>query len=107
VDLRVFELLRLEKQDFNSDWGMDSVYENLMLSAMEVHFTSEQQTRLDQVATRTGKNPEQLVREGLDRMLDYDENFLTAVEEGRAAARRGDLVGHEEVVERIEQLFRS
>ncbi len=74
---------------------------------MEVHLTSEQQTRLHQVATRTGKDPEQLVREGLDRMLDYDENFLAAVEEGRAAARRGDLVDHDEVVERIEQLLRS
>ena len=74
---------------------------------MEVHFTSEQQARLHQVATRTGKNPEQLVREGLDRMLDYDENFRAAIEEGRTAARRGDLVDHEQVVERIEQLFRS
>ena len=78
-----------------------------MLTAMEVHFTSEQQNRLHQVATRTGKNPEQLVREGLDRMLDYDEHFLAAVEEGRAAARRGDFVDHDEVVDRIEQSFRS
>jgi len=28
-------------------------------------------------------------------------------EEGRAAARRGDLVQYDEVVERIEQMFRS
>ncbi len=38
-------------------------------------------------------------------MLDYDERFLAAVEEGRASARRGGLLDHEEVVERIERMF--
>ncbi len=73
---------------------------------MEIQFTSEQQTRLHQLAALTGKDPEQLVRDGLDRMLDYDEHFLVAVQEGRDAARRGDLLEHEEVVERIEQILR-
>ena len=46
-------------------------------------------------------------KEAVDRMLECDERFLAAVEEGRASARRGDLVEHDEVVERIEQMFRS
>jgi predicted transcriptional regulator len=74
---------------------------------MEVHFTPEQEARLHQFATRTGKNPEQVVEEAVHRMLDYDERFLAAVEEGRAAARRGDLLEHDQVVERIEQMLRS
>ena len=45
------------------------------------------------------------MRDGLDRMLEYDEHFLVAVQEGRDAARRGDLLEHEEVVERIEQIL--
>ena len=40
-------------------------------------------------------------------MLEYNARFVEAVEEGRAAARRGDLVDHDEVVARIEQTFRS
>jgi hypothetical protein len=60
---------------------------------MEVHLTSEQPTRLQQVATRSGKNLEHLICEGLDRMLDYDGNFFAAVEEGQVQACRGDLVG--------------
>jgi predicted transcriptional regulator len=40
-------------------------------------------------------------------MLDCDEHFLAAVEEGRAAARRGELLEHAEAVERIEQILRS
>jgi predicted transcriptional regulator len=73
---------------------------------MEVNFTPEQESRLHQVATRTGKDPRQVVEEGIDRILDYDERFLAAVEEGRASVRRGDLVEHDEVVDRIERTFR-
>jgi len=48
-----------------------------------------------------------VVEEAVDRMLEYEARFAEAVEEGRAAARRGDLLEHDEVVERIEQMFRS
>ena len=70
-----------------------------------MNFTPEQQSRLHEVASRTGKDPRQVVEEGIDRMLDYDERFLAAVEEGRASARRGDLLEHDEVVAHIERLF--
>ncbi len=76
------------------------------LIAMEVHFPTDKETRLRQLATRTGKKAEQVVEEAVDRMLEYDAQFVEAVEEGRAAARRGDLLEHDEVVERIEQMFR-
>jgi hypothetical protein len=39
--------------------------------------------------------------------VDYDARFIEAVEEGRASACRGDLLEHDVVVERIEQMFRS
>jgi predicted transcriptional regulator len=47
-----------------------------------------------------------VVEEAVDRMLEHDEHFIAAVEEGRASASRGDLLEHDEVVERIEQMFR-
>jgi len=40
-------------------------------------------------------------------MLEYNARFIEAVEEGRTSARRGDLLEHDQVVERIEQMFRS
>jgi len=73
---------------------------------MEVHLTPEQEARLHQVATRTGRNPEQVVEDAVDRMLEYDERFIAAVEKGRASARNGDLLEHDEVVGRIEQMLR-
>ncbi len=74
---------------------------------MEVHFTPEQEARLNEVAARTGREPERVIEQAVDRMLEYDERFLAFVEEGRAAARDGDLLEHDEVVERIDQLLRS
>jgi predicted transcriptional regulator len=40
-------------------------------------------------------------------MLEYDVRLIEAVEEGRASARRGELIEHDDVVERIERMFRS
>jgi predicted transcriptional regulator len=74
---------------------------------MEVHLPAEKEARLRQVATRTGKDAAQLVEEAVDRMLEYDTRFIEAVEEGRASARRGELLDHDEVVERVEQMFRA
>ena len=50
---------------------------------MEVHFSPETQARLQQVATRTGKDPAEVVEEAVQRMLQYETSFLDAVEQGR------------------------
>ena len=72
---------------------------------MEVHFSPDKEARLRHFAGILGKDAVQLVQEAVDRMLEYDARFVDAVEEGRAAARRGELLEHEEVVARIEQMF--
>ena len=74
---------------------------------MEVHLSPDKQARLQEIANRVGKNTEQMVEEAVDRMLEYDERFVAAVEEGRSSARRGELLEHDEVVERIDKLLRS
>ena len=77
---------------------------------MEVRLSPEKQARLQEVATRAGKNAEQMVEEAVDQMLEHlehDERFAAAVEQGRSSARRGELLEHDEVVERIDKLLRS
>ena len=73
---------------------------------MEVHLTPEKETQLQQLARRTGKGTAELVQDAVDRLLEYDTHFIAAVEQGRAAARRGELVEHDAVVERIERMLR-
>lgn len=74
---------------------------------MEVILAPEKEAQLRHFATRTGRNASQLIAEAVDRMLEYDVRFLDAVEEGRASARRGELLDHDEIVARIEQSFTS
>jgi predicted transcriptional regulator len=74
---------------------------------MEVHLPPEKEARLQDFAARLGRDTAQLVEEAVDRMLDYDARFCEAVEIGRDAARRGDLLDHDDVVSRIEQLLKS
>ena len=52
------------------------------------------------------RDPGTLAREAIERLVNYNAHFIEAVEEGRAAAK-GDLLEHDVVVERIEQMFRS
>ena len=74
---------------------------------MEVRLSPDKEARLQEIATRLGKNAALIVEEAVDRMLEYDERFVAAVEEGRASARRGELLEHEDVVERIDKILRS
>ena len=74
---------------------------------MEVKLPADLQAKLDRIATERGRDPETLAREAIKRLVDYDARFIEAVEVGRASARRGDMLEHDAVVERIEQMFRS
>ena len=72
---------------------------------MEVHFSPDIETRLQQVALANGKAPEQLVKDTVARMLENQARFVAGVEKGIAAADRGELIEHEDVVNRINRLF--
>jgi predicted transcriptional regulator len=74
---------------------------------MEVRLPQTHEAQLNELAVKTGRGTEELVQQAVARMLEYDTRFIEAVEEGRASARRGDLLEHDEVVERVEKMFRS
>ena len=74
---------------------------------MEIQLSPEKEAQLQQLAARTGRDTAQLVQEAVDRLLDYETWFIQEVEKGLAAAERGDLLEHEEVVERIEKYLQE
>ncbi len=74
---------------------------------MEVHFSPNTEAPLKEFAAHKGKDAAQVVEETVSNMLERQARFIEGVERGIAAADRGDLVDHEEVVSRIERLFRS
>ena len=74
---------------------------------MHVGFGPEVEAQLQLVASRNGKDAEQLVKDTVNRMLESQARFISGVERGIAAADRGEFVEHNEVVRRLDQLFRS
>lgn len=74
---------------------------------MEVHFPPDVEARLQQVASANGKDPEQLVKDTVARMLENRARFIAGVQMGIEQADAGYLVEHEDVVRRIDHLLRS
>jgi predicted transcriptional regulator len=74
---------------------------------MEVRFTPEQEARLTEVASATGKDAELLVKDAALRLLDEDARFRAAVREGIAQADRGEFIEEPEMEALLEQMFRS
>jgi predicted transcriptional regulator len=74
---------------------------------MEVHFSPDVETRLQQVALANGKDAEQLVKDTVARMLENQNSFISGVQRGIEQADRGEFVEHKDVVNRIDRLFQS
>jgi hypothetical protein len=55
---------------------------NLYRWRMEVHFSPDVETRLQQVASASGKNAEQLVKDTVNRMPENQARFIAGVHAG-------------------------
>jgi len=73
---------------------------------MEVHFSPDIETRLQQGALANGKDAEQLVKDTVLRMLENQASFIAGVEKGIAAADHGELIEHQDVLKRVNRLFK-
>jgi predicted transcriptional regulator len=60
---------------------------------------------LGRVALATGRSKSSLVCEAVTAFILSEDEFIAAVEEGRAAARRGDLMDHDQVIRDIKGLI--
>ena len=74
---------------------------------MEVHFSPDVETRLQQVASAHGKDAEQLVKDTVARMLESQVRFIAGVQSGIEQADRGEFVEHKDLLNRVDRLFHS
>ena len=49
---------------------------------MEVQFTPDQETQLNEMAAKTGRGTDELVREAVDRLFAYNQWFRDQVQVG-------------------------
>ena len=74
---------------------------------MQINLPPELQAKLDRIAAQQGREPESLVNEAVERLVGYDDWFIRQVEKGLAQVERGEVLEHEEVVAKLENLIRE
>ena len=74
---------------------------------MEISLTPEMQEKLSQIASQSGKGPQEVVQELLANYLEHDAWFRNQVARGLASLDRGESVSHDEVGRRMERRLRS
>ena len=72
---------------------------------MEVDLTLDLEAKLTRLAAEQGRDAGALVREAVERLVNYDEWFVREVERGLAAADRGELIDHEEIGKLIAERY--
>ena len=72
---------------------------------MEVVLTPEQHAQLEALAAQQGSNPAELAQQMLVASLDHQQWFSHSVDEGLAAADRGELIDHDEVGRLLQQRY--
>ena len=72
---------------------------------MEINLSPELQAKLDRIASQQGRDRESLVYEAVERLVGYDEWFIHQVEKGLVQVDRGEVLEHEEVATRMEDLI--
>ncbi len=72
---------------------------------MEVNLAPDLEAKLSQMATAQGRATETLVLEAVERLVDYNEWFLTEVEKGLTAADQGEFVEHSDVRRMIDRRY--
>ena len=74
---------------------------------MEVPLAAEQEAQLARMATKSGTDAPNLVKDAALRLLEEDARFRAAVSEGVAQGDHGEFIGEEEMDARFEQMLRS
>jgi len=74
---------------------------------MTLHVPPELAAKLARLAEQTGRTVDQVALELLASSVDHDEWFRREVEKGRASAREGRLLDHNDVVNRMDQRYRG
>jgi len=70
---------------------------------MEVKLSADLEDKVARAADRQGISAELLIREAIERAVDYDDWFIREVEKGLAQIDAGQVLTHEAVGKRVEQ----
>ena len=68
-----------------------------------MNLSPDLEDKVARAADRRGVSAELLIREAIERAVDYDDWFIREVEKGLAQVESGQVLTHEAVGKRVEQ----
>jgi predicted transcriptional regulator len=74
---------------------------------MDVSLPPELQAKLARIAQARGTDPQQLVREAIEGLIEYDDWFVREVERGLAQVKSDKSLTHREVGARLNEFLTS
>jgi predicted transcriptional regulator len=74
---------------------------------MNLQVPPELEAKLTRLAEETGRSVDQVALDLLESSVDHDEWFRREVEKGRASAREGRLLDHDDVASRMDLRYRG
>src|SRR5262249_37658974 len=81
---------------------VDSIVDAPYAGCMNLQVPPELEAKLTRLAAETGRTADQVAIDLLASSVDHDEWFRGEVEKGRASAREGRLLEHDDVVARMD-----
>jgi predicted transcriptional regulator len=74
---------------------------------MNLQVPPELEAKLTRLAAETGRTADQVALDLLASSIDHDEWFRSEVEKGRASAREGRMLEHDDVAARMDRRYRG
>jgi predicted transcriptional regulator len=87
--------------------SIDSAVDATYAGFMNLQVPPELEAKLTRLAAETGRTADQVAIDLLASSVDHDEWFRGEIEKGRASAREGRLLEHDDVVARMDQRYRG
>jgi predicted transcriptional regulator len=91
----------------DTDTHIDKLRNRSYAGLMNLQVPPELEAKLTRLAAETGRTADQVALELLASSVDHDEWFRAEVEKGRAAAREGRLLEHDDVAARMDRRYRG
>ena len=70
---------------------------------MAINLSPELESKLTEVAAKQGREPDAVLAEAVQQLVNYDEWFRVQVQKGLDDVAAGRTLSHEEVAQRIAQ----
>lgn len=89
------------------DTKIDKLRNRSYAGLMNLQVPPELEAKLTRLAAETGRSVDQVALDLLASSIDHEEWFLSEVEKGRASAREGRLLEHDDIAARMDRRYRG